>query len=545
MTYGSTFRLFPGSVSNPFSLARCRPMIGYNSRETFQDATYDVQTQQMNGPAGSIETHVYRNGKIVATVRSDCPQDAPIASLEQRMSQQHEEICGKVRDGSYELIFLWISRGIIAFESRDYVQALECFESVLSIDETHAEGNAYLERIRDCLKTDGPGRRRVLEGYRKQMEALESSGRVMEAGRKRAILTRICRTPPPPPQRQPGKTGGMAIGFEPLSFLKDWLQGIRGTLLPVIRGKLLPKIMGSLPTKLREDLVQRIQEVWLPKIRDTWLPKMRENLFSKYLLVTFSTLVLMILSGLISADFQIKLDPAYHASLGKEYLEGNRLSPARNLFYEILRQNPESQEALDGFWETFRRVPNYQKAGEMLEALVEGRSASSQIYFYLAEAYRLASRCEEAVQYYEEALARGSPEAVCKIGMGLCLLERQNVTAAIDLWEGLLQRGYEDHRLDYCLGTAYQARGRLGRASVHYSRALQKHPQSGSIYRALGNCLYGLHQEEKAEELWEKAAILEREQATKALFAACPQPEKRSTQGSPGEGAACFPFPLI
>ena len=217
-------------------------MIGYNSRETFQDATYDVQTQQLNSPERSIETHVYRNGKIVATVQCYTAADAPIASIEERMSQQHEEICGKVREGTYELVFLWISRGIIAFESQDYLQALECFESVLAIEETHAEANAYLEKIQTSLKKDAHSRRRVLEGYQNQIEALESSGRIMEASRKKAILTRICKAPPPsdpgPARKKPARKNPAEVRRPTyITFLENSLESIREHPASVDQGR--------------------------------------------------------------------------------------------------------------------------------------------------------------------------------------------------------------------------------------------------------------------------------------------------------------------
>ena len=528
-------------------------MIGYNSRETFQDATYDVQTQQLNSPERSIETHVYRNGKIVATVRTHCADDAPVDSLKERMSQQHEETCGKVREGTYELLFLWISRGIIAFESHDHLQALECFESVLSVEETHAEANAYLDKIQGSLKTDATSRQKVLEGYQKQIEALESANRIMEASRKRAILTRICNMPPRSEQRSAGKNAAGGRRLPDLSFLEQSLRSIGDRLpsritedlLPKRTKDLLPKIKEILPSKIREDLIPRIRKHLLPAIKQTLLPRIREALSSRHLLVTCSALVLMILSSLIAADFQIKLDPAYHSALGKEYLESNRLSQARNLFYGILRQNPQSQEALDGLWETFRKGGNYQKATEMLEALVKDQDSSPQTYFYLAEAYRLSSHCSEAIPYYEKAVGRGSPEVPCTIGMGLCLVGQQNVTAAIDLWEGLLRKGFDDYRIDYSLGTAYQGNGRLGRASVHYSRALQKRPQSGLIYRALGDCLYGLHQQEKAEGLWKKAASLESKWGTEAQCLERPELDEGSNKTPLDKLHACFPFPLI
>jgi tetratricopeptide (TPR) repeat protein len=520
-------------------------MLGYNSRETFQDATYDVQTQQLSSPERSIETHVYRNGKIVSTVKTYYSEDAPIDSLEERMSQQHEETVGKVREGSYELVFLWISRGIIALESQDYFQALECFESVLAIEETHTEANACLDEIQSCLKKDPQSRRSVLEGYQGQIDALEQSGRIMEASRKRAILTRICKAPPRsdpmPPQRieeaEPRLTQPSCPG--------DLLERAKESLPPRLREDLLARLWQALVLTTREHILPRIRADLIPRMKEYWLPKLRENLFSKHVLVTFSAVVLVVLSGLIAADFQVKLDPAYHSSLGREYLENNRLSPARNLFYGLLKQDPYSEEALAGFWEACNREGNLPRAGEMLAALVDGQDASPQVYFYLAEAYRMSSRCPEALPHYQEAAGKGYPELPCKLGMGLCHVYQEDLAAAIDLWEGLVQRGFDDYRIEYCLGTAYQASGRLGRASVHYTRALKLRPQSGAIYRALGDCLYGLHQQEKAKRLWEKAASLEPEGAVTARCAGHPEPAKDSGQVSLSMLHACFPFPLI
>ena len=519
-------------------------MLGYNSRETYQDATYDVQTQQLSSPERSIETHVYRNGKIISTVKTYYSEDAPIDSLEERMAQQHEETIGRVREGSYELLFLWISRGIIAFESQDYLQALECFESVLTIEETHTEANACLDEIQLCLKKDPQSRRTVLEGYQGQIDALEQSGRIMEASRKRAILARICKVPalsdPMPAQR---KEGGEKRPTQP-SVRGHLLERAKETLPPRLREDILARLWQALVLKTREDILPGIREDLIPRVKEDWLPRLRESLFSKHLLVTFSTVVLVVLSGLIVADFQVKLDPAYHASLGNEYLEKNRLSPARNLFYGLLKQDPYSEEALAGFWEACNREENFPRAGEMLAALVDSQDASPQVYFYLAEAYRLSSRCPEALPYYQKAAAKGYPELSCKLGMGLCLVHQKDLTAAIDLWEGLVKKGFDDYRIEYCLGALYQASGRLGRASVHYSRALQERPQSGAIYRALGDCLHGLHQQEKAKRLWEKAASLESEVAVEARCAVHPETDEDSGRASLRMLPACFPFPL-
>ncbi len=494
-------------------------MFGYNSREIFQGATYDIQTQEPAGPGRSIETLVYRNGKIITTIRIACSPDLSPSSFRDEMSRQHEEICANVREGRYELIFLWISRGIIAFESRDYPHALDCFESVMTIDETHAEANAYLDKIRGRLAEEEETRARLFRRYRRQIENLEREGRGIEASRKKAILARleIPEEPSPSsPKPGPGKAAERSqswrlVAEKALRLAASWWAAVRSALRP---------------------LAARL------------LSRARESLLSRHALVTASAALLLFLSGILTADLQVQLDPEYHAALARDYLEEDHTDRARTLFYGVLTQAPGSEDALNGLWETFAARGDYQRAVPLLTALAERRESSGRLLFYLAEAQRLCSAPAEAIRTYTRAVEQGAPEVPCKIGTGLCLLALQRPSEAIELWEDLLRKGVEDYRLDYCLGIAYQQRGRFGRASVYYARALKGHPERPApIYRSLAGCLSRMHQQEKARQLLAKASTLETEQpaAARATYSCQADPGNPPHGNDPG----CFPFPLL
>lgn len=449
-------------------------MLGFNSREQVQDATYDIQTQRAADSEGDIETLVYRNGKVLATVRADGPEDDSLSSMQAAMNEHHDAVCGKVREGSYELVFLWLSRGIIAFESADYLQALESFESVLSVEETHGEANAYLDRIRGRLEEDAESRDRVAEAYRKQIETLEQTGRSLETARKKAVLQRIQQAP-----RKP-QSPGPADDDEPVS---------------------------APPARQRRHL---------PRLA----------------VIASVTLVLLVSIGLIAVGSIGRNDPDRLLARGRASLEEDRPGDAREAFLRVLQQRPDSAEALTGLWETFRTQGDFGEAARVLAGQVRPEGTPGRVYLLLAEAHRRASQTEEALRNYRTALQHGIDEPASRLGLGLCLLEQGDPEAAIKLWEESEAQGTDDYRFDFGLGMAYQAAGRLGRASFYFSRALKQQPGSATIYRALGSCLQGMHQEDQARKLWARAAEL----------------DGNSTDGPPAEADSAptrFPFSLL
>ncbi len=482
-------------------------MIGQNSKESYQGATYDIQTQHVS-EQNLVETRIYRNGKILATVGLECPEDTPTASLEETVNSQHEEIRGKIREGSYALIFLWISRGIIAFESQEYLQSLECFESVMAIDETHEEANEYLNKIQGCLEEDEQSRQEVIQAYQEQKETLVRSGRNLEAGRKDAFLARLCPGASPSSSGSENKARKTDSSSPPSSG--------NGTKSFLRAGPLFAGFKSG---------------------------KLNRALWPKQMVISLACLLLIMSSGLILTDIQIKLDPEYHQRLAQEYMNEGKTLPARSIYCRLLHQNPGSEDALAGWWETFRKMGDYAEAISPLEELLKEQTSPLMAGFTLAEAYRLTLRCSDAAAKYREVLQNGWPETSCKIGIGLCLLNQQKGQEAIKLWKQLQKKGENDYRIDYCLGMAYQNDDRLGRASYFFSQALKKQPQSAYIYRALGDCLHGMHQEAKARKLWEKADQL---LAGTDDYTGCFNSVLSGTESGTGTPLPnCLPFHLI
>jgi tetratricopeptide (TPR) repeat protein len=435
-------------------------MIGFNSRETYQDAIFDIQTQELSGER-ALESRIYRNGKILATVRRTYEEEEPLSALHKRISLQHEKICEKVRDGNYALIFLWISRGIIHFEAGELLNALECFESVLAIDERNAEVQEHLEGIQSQLQEDAGLRKSLTEEIEKRAEELARSGRQMESERKRAVLQRLGIQAPFSPKNKAQGQGQEKPGRKPLAF---------------------PSLPFPMPS---------------PQV-------------TRQLTVAASFLLLILCVGFIQADSQVRLHPAYYGKIANEDLKGDQVFPAINLYHQLLLQNPGSREAIAGFWNTFHRVGDYPAAILVLEELTNREQQTPWVFFCLGEAYRMASRCNDAIPCYEEGLLRGGAETDGKIGWGLCLLEQNRSKEAIRLWEELQETGAgdADFRVDFCLGQAYLQQGLPGRASIHFSRSLKKNPRSPLVYRELADCLEGLHQIHEAEKLRERADLL-------------------------------------
>jgi len=455
-------------------------MIGFNSRESYQDAVFDIQTQELAGER-VMETRIYRNGAILATVRRAYGEQDNASVVREILCRQHERICGKVRDGNYALIFLWISRGIIHSETREYARALECFESVLAIDGDNAEVRSHVDEVGLRLEEDPPLRKALKEDMERQVEELARSGRQMEADRKRAILERLglharscSETTAPQPK---------GLWRRSLSF-------------PAIR--------------LRVSAAQ----------------------VSMRLAVAASFLLVVLCVGFIQADTQRRLHPGHHSRIAGEYLKDNQVLPARALYERLLLQDPGSRDALSGFWNSFRRAGDYPASLRALQEVATSEQASPWAHFCLAEAYRMVSRCEEAIPCYQEALRRGVLEIEGKLGWGLCLLDQNRTEEAIRLWEDEEKAfGQEDSRVEFCLGRAYRRQDMPGRASIHFSRALKLNPASPPVYFALADALEAMHQTREADSLRKRAEQLASE--TDSPGAPAPSTEPLSVLAGP------------
>ena len=505
-------------------------MLGLNHRESIQDATYDVQTQDLGAGQSLIETRVYRNGKVLDTVRSPYPKDESLPLLQDRIRCQHEVICGKVRERSYEVVFLWVSRGIIAFESQDYLEALNCFESVLAVEETHGEANSYLDRIRSSL-AEAPGvRHEIEERYREQIRSLTSEGRVLEAKRKEVLLERL-RPHSPRPRTNPEPTLASPPRPGRTSILMGWAT---------VREKVL-----ACMSLARDPGVLKKYAFVMEKVRDYVSFARDQGMLRKYAFVSLAGLLLLCSLGLVANHVQKAKRPDQPFAMAVAYLKDNEPLPARDLLYNILQGKPDSEESLRLFWETFERTGDYAQAVSLLQALIRTDSAPALIHLYLAESYRKQNQCAEAIEQYKVAVEKNAPQVACAVGTALCLLHQQTPQAAVDLLEAQVQRGLDDFRIDFCLGTAYQQLGRPGRASVHFAQALNKHPGSSTIYRTLADCLTNLHQEERARWLLEQASLLDAGRGSPKKASASLQFTAGSSQTASASTDGDFPFSLL
>lgn len=498
-------------------------MLGINSRETVQDATYDIQTQDLGPERSVVETQVYRNGKILGTLQSRYEKPDSLDRLHEVLKAQHERICTRVREGTYELLFLWLSRALLAFEEENPQEALECLESVLAVEETHSEALSLLEKIRSRAACDSGFRSSVETRYRQQIRALEDAGRSLEARRKQWILQRL----------------GIAseAGFQKQSLTVSGDAGRRAvwpqTALKQGRAVLL---------RVREAFRQA--RASLTGARAVLLPHLRS---ARYATVALAAGVLACCFSLVTLDRSENKGIEETRKLARDYLDRNETAKARDvLLRRIESEQPIETATLRLLWSTFDRLGDYENAVPLLSKLQDKRPPSPFVALYLAEAYLRLGRHNEAVEQYRRASERNAPEVPCTIGTALCLLGRGEAAAAAALLEPLAEQGHQDYRLSYCLGLAYQQQNRPGRASVHFAQALRLKPDSAAIYRSLAACLTDLHQEAEARRLLDEAERLEEKSGLARASLSLSNPGV----GPPDVAAATttspmFPFPLI
>lgn len=498
-------------------------MLGINSRETVQDATYDIQTQDLGPERSVVETQVYRNGKILGTLQSRYEKPDSLDRLHQVLKAQHERVCTRVREGTYELLFLWLSRALLALEEENPQEALECLESVLAVEETHSEALSLLEKIRSRAASDPGFRSSVETRYRQQIQALEDAGRSLETRRKQWILQRLGIASEDAFQKQ----GIKVSGFAP--WLTLWREA------PLKRGR-------AVLLRVREALRQALGALYgAPAILR---PRSRP---ARYATVALAGGVLACCLSLVTLDRSESEGIEEARKLARDSLDRNEIGKARDLLSRRLEsEQPIETETLRLLWSTFDRLGDYENAVPLLSRLQDKRPPSPFVALYLAEAYLRLGRHDEAVEQYRRAGERNAPEIPCTVGTALCLLGRGEAEAAAALLEPMDEQGRQDYRVSYCLGLAYQRQNRPGRASVHFAQALRLKPDSPTIYRSLASCLTDLHQEAEARRLLHEAERLERQAGLARANLSFSNPGA----GSPDMAAATatspmFPFPLI
>lgn len=503
-------------------------MLGINSRETVQDATYDIQTQDLGPERPLLETQVYRNGKILGTLQSPYEKQTSLDRLHEALKAQHERICRRVREGTYELLFLWLSRALLALEEENTQEALECLESVLAVEETHAEALSLLEKIRTRAADDAAFRSALDTRYRQQIRALEDAGRSLEARRKQWILQRLGLAPASDLVKQDqseraDRTSGRVRW--PVAPLQEVWEQSRALLLGA-----------------RETL--RHARVGLAAVSAALRPRSPSV---RYASVALAACVMACCLSLVTLKSNQTGDEEEALEFARACLDRNDAAKARDVLYKSLETEALVEtEALRLLWSTFDRLGDYEQAVYLLSKLQKKHRSSPFVALYLAEAYLRTGRHEEAIEQYRLAGERNAPEVPCTLGTALCLLNRGEAEAAAALLEPFAEQDPQDFRLAYCLGLAYQKQGRPGRASVHFAQALRLQPQSPVIYRSLAACLMDLHQEAEARRMLEEAERLESRSGPVAARLSLSRPLVGPPQAAAATAPAnVFPFPLI
>jgi uncharacterized protein (TIGR02466 family) len=192
-------------------------------------------------------------------------------------------------------------------------------------------------------------------------------------------------------------------------------------------------------------------------------------------------------------------------NVANSHFHAGRLTEAKALYNEILRDHPGSGQVLHFLGLIAHIEGDHTRAIELLEAAIAQAGTIAFFHGNLAEVYRKIGRKREAAATCRRALELNPvyPEALNTLGAILCGDEE------LDEAECHLRRAIE-FRPNFAeahanLGNVYRAKGCYEMAVEAYERALRHSPRVVEFYAALGMALRRLGKGEEALAVYRSA----------------------------------------
>ncbi len=180
-------------------------------------------------------------------------------------------------------------------------------------------------------------------------------------------------------------------------------------------------------------------------------------------------------------------------------------------YEELLEENPENEQALQGLLEARLQQGNIQEAIEPLQKLAELHPEETAYQILLAQAKQQTGDLEESAQAYRSILEEQPGEIRALQGLVTLLLQQEQPQAAIgQLQETLELAKQEDTDIDQVevkllLAQVYSGMENFDDAIALYEEVAQQNP--GDFRPILGQALVFEQQEknQQAKRLYEKA----------------------------------------
>ncbi len=156
--------------------------------------------------------------------------------------------------------------------------------------------------------------------------------------------------------------------------------------------------------------------------------------------------------------------------------QGGQLERARQMYQQILTQDPRNANALNLFGLVGWQTGQFAEAVEHLQKAIAIDSSQAAFFGNLAEARRGLGQFAEAIQAYEQAARMQPNTVIIHLNLGTVLQQAGQVDQSIASYGRALELDPQNTPARYHLGTAFEQQGKLHPAGSCYQQILDVEP---------------------------------------------------------------------
>ena len=202
-------------------------------------------------------------------------------------------------------------------------------------------------------------------------------------------------------------------------------------------------------------------------------------------------------------------DIASMLATAQQKFRAGQLAEATDLLQEILANEPQHGEALEGLGYIAAKQGEHQRAADYLMRALQAMKASPEQLQLAAHVCQLAGRHDDAVALYEQCLARAPDHGPSLQGAALSLAKLGENERALQYFERLTTRHPQLAEVHYNKGNLLGAMGRYDDEMAAYRQAIARKQDFVRAYVNLGVALRDQHRFDEALQQFKKALAID------------------------------------
>lgn len=177
--------------------------------------------------------------------------------------------------------------------------------------------------------------------------------------------------------------------------------------------------------------------------------------------------------------------PEFKRDLAYAYLEDNQLTKAKDLYKNIVSENPTAADYIN-LAKINEKEGELNRAVTHYESALDLNSKESSLFLNLANLYQKLDNYEEAISIFKKGIELNKDFAPYYIGIGESYLKLDNLSEAKDALLKAVEINENSYYGYFMLGNIAREKGENSKALNYYSQSLKYNPNYVKAYLAEG-----------------------------------------------------------